>query len=666
MKTINILQTAALLVIGAASTGCNDFLNKEPKSDVSPDYYFVDESHLRAYADGRYTEVMPSWSNWTYGTYGEDVNTDNMASLVYDDIYVPGKWKTSETDDNYTFTYINTINYFFDQVLPNYEAGKISGNTNNIQHYIGEMYVMRAFQYFKMLQRYGDFPIITTCLPDDRETLSAASRRYPRNEVARFIIDDLNKAIDLLKSTNMATTRINEVTAQLIKSRVALYEGSWLKNFKGTAFVPGSPEWPGKDKDYNAGFKFQAGSIDDEANWFFERAIEAGKAVGDYIMGSLTINTGVVPQQFGAKLTEIEAANPYLAMFGANDLSTYKEVLLWRQYSKALGLTHNVVNYAQEGNCGSGTTRSMVEAFPMANGLPIYAAGSGYKGDQTLSNVRVDRHPALFVLLKEPKQLNVLIEGDGDHAIPVEPIPGITNGDASHGYTTGYALRKGNNPDQSHCANGGAYTACPSFRAVEGLLNYIEAYYERYGNLGDKCDEYWKAIRARHTGYETDYTITINATDMNKEAQLDWGAYTAGQVIDPVRFNIRRERRCELMAEGLRKMDLYRWRALDQMVTTGYHVEGIHIWGTPMQEWYDQETLKNTISSSALSEYLRPYEAKASSEVMQGLKWTMAHYLRPLPIKEFRLTAPDAVTVTTSPMYQNPYWPLEPNLPATK
>jgi len=48
---------------------------------------------------------------------------------------------------------------------------------------------------------------------------------------------------------------------------------------------------------------------------------------------------------------------------------------------------------------------------------------------------------------------------------------------------------------------------------------------------------------------------------MAKEAETDWGAYSAGQVIDATRYNIRRERRCELMAEGLRSMDLHRWRA---------------------------------------------------------------------------------------------------------
>ena len=40
---------------------------------------------------------------------------------------------------------------------------------------------------------------------------------------------------------------------------------------------------------------------------------------------------------------------------------------------------------------------------------------------------------------------------------------------------------------------------------------------------------------------------------MSQEALNDWGAYFAGNVIqDKTLYNIRRERRCELMAEELR------------------------------------------------------------------------------------------------------------------
>ena len=125
MKSKIYLKAAFFVVAAGAMTSCNDYLEKEPVSQIRPDeYYFNQAPHLEAYCNARYTEVLPSTSNWSYGTYGGDLDTDNMVSQNYNDIYVPGKWRTQMADaDNYNFKNINTINYFFDEVMPKYEAG---------------------------------------------------------------------------------------------------------------------------------------------------------------------------------------------------------------------------------------------------------------------------------------------------------------------------------------------------------------------------------------------------------------------------------------------------------------------------------------------------------------------------------------------------------------
>lgn len=663
MKTKIFFKGALALAVAASFTSCNDYLDKLPESQVTPENYFNQEAHLEAYANNLYTSILPSSGNWSYGTYGGDLDTDNMVSLNYNTIYIPGRWHTSMSEGDYIFTNINNCNYFFDQVMPKYEDGQINGNENNIRHYIGEMYFMRAYTYFIMLQRYGDFPIIKTCLPDDLEALSEASKRMPCNEVARFILEDLDKAYEFMSSARMATTRLNADVARLIKSRVALYMGTWLKNFAGTPFVPNGEGWPGKTKEYNANYQFPAGSLEAEYKWFLTQAMTAA----DEVAASATLiqNTGIVPQTAGASIADLEAENPWLAMFGTLDLSSYGEVMLWRQYNRGLGIVHNIVVYAQQGNHGCGSTRGLVDSFVCADGLPIYAS-SQYEGDETLHQVRQNRDPRLFVLLKEPGQMNILVDdGVGTHGVPEEKVPQILDSNIEKVYSTGYALRKGNYYGSQMAGNGDNYTACPVFRSVEALLNYIEADYELNGNVSGKSAEYWKKIRARHTGLETDFQKTINATDMQQEAKGDWGAYTAGAIIDPVLYNIRRERRCELIAEDFRWMDLKRWRSFDQLITDRFHIEGFHIWNTPMQDWYNIDELKATISPESRSEYLRPFEAK-ESEAFEGLSWSMAHYLRPLPIYQMMLTSPDQESAADSPIYQNPYWPIEPDMPATK
>ena len=62
---------------------------------------------------------------------------------------------------------------------------------------------------------------------------------------------------------------------------------------------------------------------------------------------------------------------------------------------------------------------------------------------------------------------------------------------------------------------------------------------------------------------------------MEKEKN-DWGSYSAGAQVNATLYNIRRERRIELAAEGHRMNDLKRWRALDQVQNV--HIQGCNFW----------------------------------------------------------------------------------------
>ena len=158
---------------------------------------------------------------------------------------------------------------------------------------------------------------------------------------------------------------------------------------------------------------------------------------------------------------------------------------------------------------------------------------------------------------------------------------------------------------------------------------------------------------------------------MAKEAENDWGAYSAGQVLtDKTLYNIRRERRCEYLAEGLRYMDLRRWRAMDQLISTPAHLEGMHLWNTPMESWYSDlkpypEDGAN-VSSKEQSEYLRPFETLSSKNGFNGATWHMAHYLNPIGISHLLLASPTGKDADQSAIYQNPYWPIEADQSATR
>ena len=81
-----------MLALAGTLCSCNDYLDKEPLSDITPEAFFTDDSQLAAYVNNYYASILPSHGNWSYGLFGSDSQTDNQTSMVYDDKYVKGKW----------------------------------------------------------------------------------------------------------------------------------------------------------------------------------------------------------------------------------------------------------------------------------------------------------------------------------------------------------------------------------------------------------------------------------------------------------------------------------------------------------------------------------------------------------------------------------------------
>lgn len=50
MKYNMIKNAGVVLAFGLCATSCNDFLDEKPTSNIFPDVYFSDASHLEAYA----------------------------------------------------------------------------------------------------------------------------------------------------------------------------------------------------------------------------------------------------------------------------------------------------------------------------------------------------------------------------------------------------------------------------------------------------------------------------------------------------------------------------------------------------------------------------------------------------------------------------------------
>ena len=618
-----------------ALSSCNDFLEREPLDFASDESYYKTANDLRIAVNDFY-EILPvnGGGSRNTGLYYDDVQSDNQATTAAQELMYPGNKRTVDISaSEWNFSNLRGINFCIQKILENFKEEERASGTL-IGHYLGEAYFFRAWDHFRLLRFFGDAPILTKMLSDDTSELIQASKRYPRNEVARFIIEQLDLAADLMQETPLEKGRLTRDAALALKSRVALYEATWEKYHAGTCFVPGNSKWVGKDLWPD--FQFKAGSAEAEINWFLEQAIDASeKAVVNHPL-----------------------SEDYMSLFNVIDLSDNQEVILARYYLPGI-LSHNCSTYLRNGG-GCGVTRQAVNTFLMANGLPIYATGSNYYGDETSYDEFRDRDPRLAGERNADGSYNLneigrytfgavraagTIMNGTDTIFHYAPFIYNTGQDRA---TTGYEVNKWVTMDQTQWTGNSSYTAVPIFRSAECMLNYIEAYYERYGALGGNCDTYWKAIR-RRAGVDENYQATIAATVLANENDL--ATIWRGQTIDVTLYNIRRERRCEFIAEGRRLDDLKRWRAFENMVS--WQPEGFKIWGV-MQNMYSQQQL-SSVSKSSASLYMRPLQANTSNNAYNGYNFPKGHYLEPIPISEFALTIDPSTG--KSVIYQNPGWP---------
>ena len=689
MKNIisNILRGGLpILCLGMTVTSCSDFLDRPPLDQISPDSYYTTADQLGTFTINYYTSIFPNNSGWFAGVATFDDGTDNQASRGGNSgMYLQDQWKVP-TSGGIGMNAIRNVNKFINESEAKIAAGKVTGTPEQINQYMGEAYFIRAMLYYSKLQDYGDFPIVLKELNIDND-LVEASKRQPRNLVARQILSDMDKAIDKLQVNVASKVRINKNAALAMKSRMALYEATFEKYHRGTGRVPGDANWPGKNKEWNKNFTINQ---DDEVNFFLDQAIDAAKKVCDAVplktQNSHVMNPSAIGQYNGW--------NAYYDMFASPDLSKYPEVLLWRQFNSNLtpSLAHLTSNKLR-GGVATGWTRGLVESFLMKNGLPIYASGSGYHGDTTIDMAKTDRDERLQlfmfgesdVLGIDQKSIDLANDKLPAGATPLTKIlfnaATLFATDQASRDVTGYRQRKFYNYDPA-MQLGQTFSDVDGqiiIRVEEAMLNYIEASYLRTGSLDATATGYWTALRAR-AGITAPISTTIAATDMSKEADVnrpsyDWAAFSAGHPVDATLYSIRRERRSEFAGEGLRNDDLIRWASLDQV--KNYQIEGVNFWDQIYQNpsFVNDKGVsliiadgdaKATMSAKTLSKYVRPYQIQKTNNILyNGYTFYQAHYLSPFSYQEMQLCSPDR-NAENSNLYQNIYWPVEANGEAIK
>lgn len=669
---------------GLALTSCEDFLDRQPISNVTPESYFNTADQIGSYVLNYYTShLTDSRGNalfhdggYNTGVTVNDNNTDNFfrgeGSLDY---FAGEKLVPAGKNIQGVYGRVRVWNWLLEQVLPKEKEGSLQGTPEDINQYIGEAYFFRAMAYYYGLVRFGDLPLVKITLPDDTDILVRNSSRAPRNEVARFILSDLDEAIRRLQDKGYQNNqRINKQVAQLFKSRVALFEGTFEKYHRGTGRVPGDETWPGAA--YNEDKTFD---IDKEIDFFLTEAMNSAKAVEE---GGMTLTEN--SHQINPELGQIANWNPYFEMFSSENLSKNNEVLLWKEYNVSLNIKHDAPYLVQAGGDKSGLSRSFINSFLMNDGKPWYVSSALYQGDATVSKQKMNRDERLqlFVYGEDDAvatDLSDPVVAKNNEVATLDTLDLINSSQELRDYT-GYRSRKYASYDYNQYKSNQVICTTGSivFRGAEAYLNYIEACYEKNGGLDATATKYWKELRKR-AGVSEDLELTDRNTDLLKEFNEvngtvygDLAVYSGDKQVSVTLYNIRRERRCELISEGMRWDDLKRWRSWDKLINGHYMFQGLNLWDETYKKYVDPKTGESLLIATGdntanvskkddelTGKYLSPLrkDLRSSNQLRNGYTWHKAYYLEPLGVQDLTLTATDPTNPATSVMYQNPYWP---------
>lgn len=504
--------------LGTCVSSCADFLDREPLTVPNNESFLSGEAQVRGYINGLYT-ALPSLAKFGMGVRGEEKNSDNILSEIYNKRLNGEETLFSSSEDwENGYKNLRNVNYFFHYYLVPEDM-----ETEEVKSLKGEVYFLRAYWHFVQLKKFGNIPIMDAFWDEHATIAGLQIPQKDRGEVAKFILEDLDKAEKLLfNRSKYSGLRICKEAAMLLAMQVALYEGSWEKYHKNDEFAAAT----------------------DQSAYFFGEVLR---------WGDMLFEQGI---KLNTKETDGGVVNPgdaYGRLFNQNDYSNISEVLFWRKYSVTDGVFHALTGLVGGGvvdqDGPAGIAGDLVNTYLNADGTPVDPNNSKFKDfnetfksrDLRLTETIMSTGYKFKSTAKGSRPMKVADVSTGDKTIN----PPFLAGDGNAKNVTGYHIRLG--VDTTY-VSGDCETGLVLMRYADALLSYAEAAEE----LG-KCDDEvlsktLKPLRAR-----AGVTYVTPVRDPNF---TDYG-YT----LTPVMQEIRRERRVELALQGYRLDDLMRWAA---------------------------------------------------------------------------------------------------------
>ena len=313
MKKISLYISAIFVLL---LSSCSDFLDTVPRDALSPNTTWKTEQDAEKFLIGCYDGWMDD-GGLLYWDCTSDFGFNYHIHEGYRNIGNGSMTSSNSVASYYNFGMIRRCNDF----LTNIE--KITfADSKKKDNMIGQVKMIRAFQYLERNIRYGGVPII-----DSYETAEDAQvERNTEEQVKKFIFDELDAAIPLLNDAPTARGVIAKGAALALKMRSALYYA-----------------------DYN-------------------RAKDASQAIialGQYELDPSYENLFNVS---GQNSKEIIIAYQH-------DANLYSNWIIGAMYNNADGGWSSIV-----------PTQNLINTYEMKNGLLKEEAGSGYDSAHPFAN----------------------------------------------------------------------------------------------------------------------------------------------------------------------------------------------------------------------------------------------------------------------------------------
>jgi hypothetical protein len=529
----NITKFIVILIIFTCF-GCEDYLEREPKSSYLAGEFYNTEAAIKQGTNGVYQKVYMDFNGSIpcivlfdmYTGLGIERNIDNSVgagaamatSFVWEQFWA------------HLYESIARCNTVLDGAAPYMDE---LGKSDRVMQYLAEIKTLRAYFYYYLIGTFGKIPFFTHAVtPEDWKI---ATRR-PIEEILPVLFDDLEDAAKYLPWQHTATGdwgRVDRSFALGLKARIALNAGSL--------------------------------DVNGEGQKYFEIARDAAKQVMDESGRDLSPDYAALFTKAGQATEFSKNENIFEIMYGGemDDKNKKSHYISWGEYSRNVGQS------------GRFPTQLLVDTYEMTNGKRIDEPGSGYNpkkpfenrdarlrhtiythGDTCIARLNdADDSKLKFILdIYFDKITYILPNGIKEQRANQDRNSGVSQyGFAESG--VGYLWKKYNHYDDEPAPY-------PTYnyvimRFAEILLTYAEAKIE----LNDLDESVYSAIdRVRARAGQPALRIADASRAGNQEK---------------MRQIVRRERKVELIDEGLHFFDMRRWRIGDlenSQPTYGYPV----------------------------------------------------------------------------------------------